>query len=171
MSCTLKSLIMVYIGSTGCARAWAWCEPFIDTPFAVTYHEVVITRVRSRFTEQAWSFSPPPPHVHAPCLVFAVFWLPTFAGQYSYISITFGIVNLFIKAAMRTKRRAIFLQPINCVVFLAPQTELNTDSGFYRAVNSVKDIKPWDWEGWGVGIEPNRMLKHFVFGYNLQFLA
>ena len=80
------------------------------------------------FTEQAWSFSPPPPHVHAPCLEFEVFWLPTFAGQYSYISITFGIVNLFtIKAPMRQKRIAIFLQPINCVCFfLALQTELNT---------------------------------------------
>ena len=76
----------------------------------------------ARFTEQAWSFSPPPPHVHAPCLVFAVCWLPTFAGQYSYISITFGIVNLFtIKAAMRTKRIAIFLQPINCVWFFLPR--------------------------------------------------
>ena len=32
MSCMLKSLIMVYTGSTGCARAWAWCEPFIYTP-------------------------------------------------------------------------------------------------------------------------------------------
>ena len=48
MSCTLNSLIMVYTGSTECARAWAWCEPFIDTPFAVTYHEVVLTRVSSR---------------------------------------------------------------------------------------------------------------------------
>ena len=56
-----------------------------------------------------------------PCLVFAVFWLPTFAEQYPYISITFRIVNLFtIKAAMRSKCIAIFLQPINCVLFFLP---------------------------------------------------
>ena len=48
MSCTLNSLIMVYTGSTGCARAWAWCKPSINSPFALKYHEVVLTRVSSR---------------------------------------------------------------------------------------------------------------------------
>ena len=122
-------------------------DPYLDLNGDVWLYvtrEVVLQWVSSRASLSKLGLSAlllPMSMPRVSCL--RLFDFPPLMGNISHISITFGIVNLITTEAAVAHKAHSHIPPTHqlCAVFLALQTELNTCSRFYRAINSVKDIK------------------------------